>query len=318
MNVQTLKRTGIILVSFLAVALATGSAQEKTGGKKRVAVFSFEDKTDHRNHWYWWTGQSVGEGMSDMLITTLVKSGKYRVMERAEMDKLLQEQGLGMSGVVSPQTAAQAGKMLGVELAIIGAVTEFGYKKMSTGGALKKIGIGASVGKQSAVVAADVRFVDISSGEILNAESVRKEKSKTDVGVDVPDLRFESETQFDQSLVGKATREAIDEIVKLLGQQAGGVWSAKVVTVKDGKIIINSGKENGVNIGDEFVVVRPGEELIDPDTGESLGASEETVGEIKVTDNNFGGKGRASACMTVKGSGFAAGDIVKEKGKTKD
>ncbi|MDZ7268040.1 MAG: hypothetical protein ONB48_09935 [candidate division KSB1 bacterium] len=318
MNMQTMRRTGVLLLAVLAVALTTAGAQEKTGGKKRVAVFAFEDKTDHRHHWYWWTGQSVGEGMSDMLITTLVKSGKYRVMERTQMDKLLQEQGLGMSGVVTPQSAAQAGKMLGVEIAIIGAVTEFGYKKMSTGGALKKIGIGASVGKQSAVVAVDVRFVDVNSGEIIKAENVRKEKSKADIGVDVPDLRFESETQFDQSLVGKATREAIEEIVKLLGQQGGGAWSAKIVTVKDGQIIINSGRENGVNIGDVFVVVRPGEELIDPDTGESLGASEETIGEIKVTDNNFGGKGRASACMTVKGSGFAAGDLVKEKGKNKD
>ena len=122
---------GLCVLSWAARGV---QAQEKTG-KRRVAVFVFEDKTDHRYHW--WNGQPVGDGMSDMLTTTLVKSGKYRVMERAQMEQLLKEQGLGMAGVTTPQTAAQAGKMLGVELAIMGAVTEFGYKKVSTGGALK-------------------------------------------------------------------------------------------------------------------------------------------------------------------------------------
>jgi hypothetical protein len=64
-----------------------------------------------------------------------------------------------------------------------------------------------------------------------------------------------------------------------------------------------------------FVVSRTGEELIDPDTGESLGSSEETIGEIQVTDNNYGGKGKASACLVISGSGFTAGDLVKEKEK---
>lgn len=312
-----MKRFGIIIWPVLLLCLwgrlaTPAPAQEKTG-KKRVAVFVFEDKTDHRYHW--WNGQPVGDGMSDMLTTTLVKSGKYRVMERAQMEKLLQEQGLAMSGAVTPQTAAQAGKLLGVELAIMGAVTEFGYKKVSTGGALKKIGIGASVGKQSAVVGVDVRFVDVNTGEILTAESVRKENSKGSVDIDTREISFENQSQFDQSLVGKATREAIDEVVKLLDQHGGGSapWEAKVVMMKGASVIINAGQEGGVKTGDVFVVVRKGEELIDPDTGESLGSSEEEIGVIQVTDNNFGGKGKASECKVLSGSGFDKGDVVKEK-----
>ncbi len=311
-----MKRSGIIwLVLALCVlaGLKTGANAQEKSGKKRVAVFVFEDKTDHRYHW--WNGQPVGDGMSDMLVTTLVKSGKYRVMERAQMEKLLQEQGLGMSGVVTPQTAAQAGKMLGVELAIMGAVTEFGYKKVSTGGALKKIGFGGSLGKQSATVAVDVRFVEVNSGEILTAENIRKEKSRADVSIDTRDIRFDNEAQFDESLVGKATREAIDGVVKLLDEQGGGsgAWEAKVVMMKGAGVIINSGKEGGVKVGDVFVVVRKGEDLIDPDTGESLGSSEEELGVIQVTDNNFGGKGKAAECKVISGSGFDKGDVVKEK-----
>jgi curli biogenesis system outer membrane secretion channel CsgG len=253
--------------------------------------------------------------MADMLVTALVKSGRYRMIERQEMDKLLQEQGLGMSGAVTPESAAKAGKMLGVELAVIGAVTEFGYKKQSTGGALKKVGIGASFSKQSATTGIDVRFVNTTSGEILKAENVRKEKSKGGVSLDTQDINFENEAQFDESLVGKATREAIDEIVMLLDEQGGGsgVWEAKVVMMKDGEVIINNGAEAGVKIGERFVVYRAGEEKIDPDTGESLGAEETKIGEIEVVNNNIGGKGKAASCKVLSGNDFQKGDAVRQK-----
>jgi curli biogenesis system outer membrane secretion channel CsgG len=312
-----MKRASLLLFFIWALSaflFSTAFAQEKAKtAKKRVAVFNFEDKTEHK--WRWWTGQPVGDGMADMLVTALVKSGRYRVIERQEMDKLLQEQGLGMSGAVTPESAAKAGKMLGVELAVIGAVTEFGYKKQSTGGALKKVGIGASFSKQSATTGIDVRFVNTTSGEILKAENIRKEKSKGGVSLDTRDINFENEAQFDESLVGKATREAIEEIVKLLDEQGGGsgVWEAKVVMMKDGEVIINGGAESGVKIGERFVVYRAGEELIDPDTGESLGADETKVGEIEVVNNNVGGKGKASSCKVLSGNDFQKGDAVRQK-----
>jgi curli biogenesis system outer membrane secretion channel CsgG len=292
----------------------TPFAQEKQrAGKKRVAVFVFEDKTDHVYHW--WGGRSPGDGMSDMLTTALVKSGRYRVMERQQMEKLLHEQGLAMAGVVSPESAAKAGKMLGVEIAVIGAVTEFGYKKQSTGGALRKLGIGGGLSEQSAVVGIDVRFVNTTTGEILKADNVRKENSKTGISLRTQDVNFRTQAQFDESLVGEATRDAIEDVVKLLDEQAGGetVWEAKVVTMKDDQVIINAGTEGDIKVGQRFVVYHTGKELIDPDTGESLGSEETKIGEIEVINNNFGGKGKASACKVLSGSGYQKGDMVREK-----
>lgn len=302
----------IAAVSFFL--LGSAFAQEKAKmAKMRVAVFTFEDKTDHR--WHWWNGQPPGDGMADMITTALVKSGKYRVFERQEIEKIMQEQALGMSGAVTPESAAKAGKMLGAEIAVVGAITEFGYKKQSTGGALKKIGIGASVSKQSATVGIDVRFVNTTSGEVLKAENVRKEKKNLGGSLDTEDLRFDNQDKFDESLVGKATREAIEDIVKLLGEQGGGsgVWEAKVVMMKDGQVIINGGSETGVKVGERFAVYRVGEEMTDPDTGESLGAEETKIGEIEVMNNNFGGKGKASTCKIVSGNDFQKGDVVRQK-----
>lgn len=65
--------------------------------------------------------------MADMLVTSLVKSGRYRVIERQEIEKIINEQQLGQSGMVTAQSTAKVSQLLGVEIAIIGNVTEFGH-----------------------------------------------------------------------------------------------------------------------------------------------------------------------------------------------
>ncbi len=296
-----------IILSFGAVSVAQAGGPKEL--KKRVAVFVFQDKTDKR--FRWWDGRSVGDGLADMLTTALVKSGKYIVLERQEIDRLLQEQDLGGSGIVTPESAAKIGKMLGVELAVMGAVTEFGHSKSEIGGAVKGLGLG--VKSQSATVAVDVRLVNTSTGEILAAEAVRKSKSKKGLKIRTDEWRFASRNAFDQSLVGKASRDAVNSVVKLIDKHAPKVrWQGKVVLAKGGMVVINAGEAAGVKQGQRFVVYRPGEELIDPDTGLSLGSVETKVGVIEVVNNRIG-NGKASQCNIISGDGFARGDIVRVK-----
>ena len=313
------RRIGVLLPTMLVLVAAFGAAPDARAGddrkelKRRIAVFSFEDKTDHSYHWggrY----KDAGEGMADMLTTALVKEGKFTVIERAQLEALLAEQAHGLSGMVTQQTAAKVGSMLGAELAVFGTITEFGYSKSEIGGQKKGFGgFGVGVKSQKATVAVDVRLVDTSTGEIIAAESVNKDDSKKGLKFSNKDLAFGSQSDFDESLVGKATRKAIDKVVELLEKQARNIpWRAKVITFQGGKVFINAGDAGGVNVGDRFVVSRPGEELIDPDTGISLGSMESEIGEIEVSDNMVGG-GKASHCKVVSGDGFQKGDIVRPK-----
>ncbi len=306
------QKLNIAIFSLFVVLIAipmNSFAQDLSRIKKRVAVFEFEDKTDHR--YRWWTGQTVGRGMSDMLVTELVKTGKYKVIERESLDKLLKEQSLGMTGAVTAESAAKAGKLLGVEIAIVGAVTEFGHSRGGTGGRIKNIRVGVS--KQSATVGIDIRLINVETGEILAAEHIRKEKSKKGLSFGTPKFSFDNKNKFDESLVGKATREAIEDIIKLLDDKAASMpWQAKIIKVAGNQVYINSGAEAGVQNGDVFVVYAKGEELIDPDTGLSLGSVDTKIGKIKVINNNIG-QGKASICVIVEGSGFARGNFVRLK-----
>jgi len=197
-HVNLIQVPGILLLfSFTTEKLAAQTPQIK----KRIAVFVFEDKTD--KSWRWWNNKGVGNGVSDMLTTALVKSGNYRVIERMELDKILNEQDFGQTGRITAQSAAKVGQVLGVELAVMGSVSEFGYKKGETGGAIKGIGIGVS--KQSATVGIDVRMVNTSTGEIMTAENVRKQKAAKGLKIRTRKLAFKDQKAFDESLVGKAT-----------------------------------------------------------------------------------------------------------------
>ncbi len=299
-----------LVVLLLSVILLVTVVDLSAQAKKRIAVFTFEDKTAHT--WHWWTGQPVGEGMADMLITALVKTGKFTVLERTELEKVMSEQQLGQSGAVTQESAAKVGQLMGVELAIMGSVTEFGYAEKNVGGALKKVGFGLGVKSTKATVAVDVRFVNTSTGEILTAESVREEESTKGLSVDTQKFEFDNKDKFDESIVGKATRKAIDKVVAMIdGASSNIAFSAKVIKAEDA-IFINAGSVAGINNGDVLVVYRKGEDLIDPDTGLSLGSSESQVGKIKVVDNSIG-NGKASKCEAVEGAGFQRNDIVKQK-----
>lgn len=277
------------------------------GLKKIIAVVDFEDKSDN-SHWYW-TGPSPGDGMSDMLTTALVHSGKFRVIEREQLHHVLAEQNLGQAGVTTPETAAKVGKVLGASALVYGAVTEFGYKKEKTGGATSAFGAGYK--KQEARVGCDVRIIDASTAEILAAESYAKGKSKRGVSISTSSFSFGHDSKFDQTLVGKATREVIDEVVAKITEVVEATpWTGIIIKADSPeRIFLNAGIDAGVEAGMVFDVWQTGEELVDPATGLSLGAEETKIGAVEVVSV----KEKYAICKTVAGSGMARGDVVRAR-----
>jgi len=64
---------------------------------------------------------SAGIATSDIVGFELLKKG-YMVVERARIDRVLTEQGLGLTGAIDESTAAEIGKILGVQALIMGSV----------------------------------------------------------------------------------------------------------------------------------------------------------------------------------------------------
>lgn len=269
--------------------------------------------------------KTVGAGAAKMLETALVKSGNFEVFTRQEMDKVLKEQALGQTGMITPQSAAKVGQMLGVNAIVIGTVTEFGEKKSGThisgqtmkaltGGnsrnqSLASILLGAGglgYSKAEARVVLDVQLIDTTTGRIIYAESA--EGVESSVGISIAGISTGS--TIDDTQVGKALRKAIKKLVVDISKQMANVpWSAKVVKAKGRDILINAGMNSNIKPGSVFLVYKKGEELKDPATGESLGFEETLIGEAMATQIME----RITKAVVKSGTGFSTGDIVRLK-----
>lgn len=143
------------------------------GPKARIAVADFDVKAAKA------TGE-IGSGLREMLITALINTHRFRVVERQELGAIMKEQELATSGAAAGTSQVKTGAIKTADLIITGAVTEF-EPNASGGGA--GIGAGGGVGKgilggllrgalNKAHMALDIRIIDTSTSEVLAATRV--------------------------------------------------------------------------------------------------------------------------------------------------
>lgn len=300
---QAMKKiTGCLLVLILLLGVCSIDAgAEEPGIKFRVIVGEFEDKSQHT----WYHGPSPGAGMADMLITALVKSGKFRVFERAALNELLAEKDLSMSDLANPGASAEQKLEIG-DILVKATITEFGYKESKTGGALSRLGGRAGVGTYNGRVAVDMRLIDIGTSEVLWADQVSKEEKSRSLSLSTSEFSFGDQKRFDDHVVGKATRKVINAVVEKLKEQVKNrPWQGLLITADD-FLFIDGGTELGLQPGMTFDVKRKTREVKHPKTGKVLKVLYDTVGVVKATEVEEG----ITTVEIVEGSGFQTGDRV--------
>jgi TolB-like protein len=77
------------------------------GASNTVAVLYFHNQTGVPEF------DLLGKGLSLMILTDLSKAKGIQVVERAKLQALVQEMGLGASGLVDPDTSPRVGRLLG-------------------------------------------------------------------------------------------------------------------------------------------------------------------------------------------------------------
>jgi curli biogenesis system outer membrane secretion channel CsgG len=164
-------------VSISIVASSVAVAARRPGAKPSVVVMRFKNKAGSQ----WWHGGA--EAAQDVFVTELIKSGKFRVVEREQLQALMKEKNLTLSGDVDPATAVRAGKRLGINYILTGSVTEYGVTDKSAGGAAAGNGPPVSAGKRRFVAAMNARLIDTSTGEVVWADEARQEESSAKVSV---------------------------------------------------------------------------------------------------------------------------------------
>lgn len=265
------------------------------GPKLRVGIIDFVNKTSYG-------AGRLGTSASDILTTELFKTGAFIIVERAQLKQILGEQALGQTGAINPDTAAQVGRILGLNAIVTGSISQFG---ISTGGA--DYGIYRQK-VQTAKCVVDVRVVDASTGQLLFADSGKGEFERKAQEV----LGLGTKAGYDETLGQEALRSAITKFMDNLVQSLQSVeWTGRIASISGSDIYINAGRDVGLRIGDTLVVRTLGKEIYDPQTKILLGREEGPVkGELTVT--GYVGDKLTKARARV-GGGFQVNDLVKVK-----
>lgn len=116
------------------------AARKITAGTLAVFPFQADEKLSKKK---------VNFAVSEMLTANFLKQRKFKVMERAQLEEVMKEQKLGLSGAVDSKTAADIGKLAGAKLLVLGNVIQVGNSYQLTS-----------------------KLVDSETGEIITSEIV--------------------------------------------------------------------------------------------------------------------------------------------------
>jgi len=255
-------------------------------------------------------------GLTEMLTTVLIETNRFIVLERAAMAQIDQEQALGQNNKTTKETAVQVGALLGAQALITGDITGFTFNKSSVGGSVTNVikGLSAAAERVSAEVIIDLRLIDATTGAVLASAKGKGKASQVGAAADL--LKGDKNVNSEASLttpLGKASRQALGEGVRALLVGMPLVrWSARVVDVRDDVVYLGAAAADGMRPGLELEVYESGEALVDPATGESLGAPERLLGVIRIETVLE----RFSTASVVSGEGIGRGHLARLKGDT--
>jgi curli biogenesis system outer membrane secretion channel CsgG len=226
----------------------------------------------------------------DLLTTAAVNTHRFEVLERKEIGSVLSEQDLGASGRVQTGSAAKTGEMQGAQYMLYASVNDWTPEKSqgSAGGGSGRPGVLSrlvNVQKSSAEVAMSFRILDASSGQILFSTVERATADNWGVSLGGGQQGGGGAVGFkNTSPISYAVQACLNKgIYKLAMWVKDRPWRGRVVKIAGARVYIGAGSNDGITAGLVLDALARGDELVDPATGKSLGATVQRVGTVQVT-----------------------------------
>lgn len=263
-----------------------------------VAVTSFENRSGFSGQW------KLGDGMADLLVSELVASGHFVVVERKFLDTVVGELERQHDNFFRKEGRVQQGRLKNAKYLVRGVITDF--SQVGGGGlffGLKSFLLGGKGYK--ARVALALTIVDVESGEVVNSVQCygTARASEAYIKGTYKDVAFGGD-KFFKTPLGVATCNALRRGIRgLLDIIPAVQWSPMVAQIVDGKsIIINGGEDRDLKKDLVLYIKDESTPIYDPVTGDvikylpgpeiacvRITAVEDTISKAEVIDGDTGG-----------------------------
>jgi DNA-binding beta-propeller fold protein YncE/TolB-like protein len=110
-------RARYAILIFALLMWTTVQTSVHAAARSRIAVVDLEAQGEKAK------SEELGKVAAQWLTTAFVNQGRFDVIERQALQKVIEEQQLGVAGVIDVDTAAQLGRVLGATYMVTGAVT---------------------------------------------------------------------------------------------------------------------------------------------------------------------------------------------------
>ena len=252
------KILSILLVLLIAMPLV---AQEEKTIKRKVAIGRFSNETQYsKGLFYDKENDPMRKQALDILSSKLASSGKFILLEREDLDILVNEAGTDMNKI-------------GADYIILGSITEFGRK---TEGEQK---VFSSTKTQTVEAGVSIRLVEASTGLIIYSDEAKgfaETSSKQTMGLG-------GSAGYDATLSDKAISAALSQLVEnIINKCMDKPWKSYVLSVEDGTYIISGGASQGIIAGDKFNLYKKGKIVKNPQTGMNIELPGVKLGEVTI------------------------------------
>lgn len=252
--------------------------------KRKIAVARFTNETRY--------GRSLlrdedldplGKQASDMLMSRLVESGGFIVLERPDLKKIDREQAI-----------VNDSNLVGSDVLIIGSVTEFG--RFTAG----KVGFLSKTKKQIARAKVEIRLVDVRTGHAFFSATGSGEADTESGEIAGYGSRAAYDATLNDRAIGAAISDLLNEVVSKLEERP---WRTDILKIEKARVLISGGKRQGIKVGDTFFVMIENEKVMSKQSGFEITLPPTKVGELRVVDQ-FGESevNEGSICEIVGGS----------------
>ncbi|MEE2682110.1 MAG: CsgG/HfaB family protein, partial [Planctomycetota bacterium] len=244
--------------------------------------------------------EQVIQGAERQMESELQRSQKFDVVARGDLSTILKEQDLADSGLVDqldPNTARSL-QLAGARYVAI--LTVDGFQDVTDRTTLQKQLGPTRAERRSIQLSGVVQVYDTTSARMLSSAPLTIDRNQLEEII--PGVER----------TGNKTQAVLASVASALGAESAAsitsaIFPAKVLAYTFGQITFNRTGSSGVSDGQIWEVMHAGEELIDPDTGASLGSEEVTVGWARVTDAGD----RFSKAQAIVDNGIAKGAIMR-------